>query len=81
MCMCKQKLFLSEFFREKMAFVTNLTRSAFSTHVKLNAIKNFVVIGGGQMGSGIAQVGIQVRKLDSRKIPKFQHCDLFSDWP
>ena len=47
-----------------MAFVTNLTRCAFSTHVKLNAIKNFVVIGGGQMGSGIAQVGIQVRKLD-----------------
>lgn len=80
--MCKQKLFLSEFFREKMAFVTNLTRSAFSTHVKLNAIKNFVVIGGGQMGSGIAQVGIQVRKnLRGRNIPKFQHCDLFSDWP
>ena len=47
-----------------MAFVTNLTRCAFSTNFKLNAIKNFVVIGGGQMGSGIAQVGIQVRKLD-----------------
>ena len=60
-----------------MAFVTNLTRSAFSTHVKLNAIKNFVVIGGGQMGSGIAQVGIQVRNLRGRKIPKFQNLFLY----
>ena len=68
-----------------MAFVTNLTRCAFSTHTKLNAIKNFVVIGGGQMGSGIAQVGIQVRNLIIRKLCKLQHCDVnaifFTDWP
>ena len=44
-----------------MAFVTKLfLRRPFSTSSKLQStIKEFVVIGGGQMGSGIAQVGAQ----------------------
>merc|ERR1711997_1272683 len=46
----------------KMAFVTKLTTSlrTLSTNVSLQApIKEFVVIGGGLMGAGIAQVGAQ----------------------
>ena len=45
-----------------MAFVTKLTTSlrTLSTNVSLQApIKEFVVIGGGLMGAGIAQVGAQ----------------------
>ena len=46
-----------------MAFVSKLTFrpfSLFSTALQSNStIKEFVVIGGGQMGSGIAQVGAQ----------------------
>ena len=46
----------------KMAFVTKLTTGlrTLSTNVSLQApIKEFVVIGGGLMGAGIAQVGAQ----------------------
>jgi len=46
----------------KMAFVTKLTTTlrTLSTNVSLQApIKEFVVIGGGLMGAGIAQVGAQ----------------------
>ena len=47
----------------KMAFVSKMTFrpfSLFSTALQSNStIKEFVVIGGGQMGSGIAQVGAQ----------------------
>ena len=47
----------------KMAFVTKLTTTGLrylSTNVALQApIKEFVVIGGGLMGAGIAQVGAQ----------------------
>ncbi len=44
-----------------MSFLaTNVSRAAFSTSVRASsAIKEFVVIGGGLMGSGIAQVGAQ----------------------
>ena len=41
-----------------MAFSTGIAARAFSTTYARNAIKNVVVIGGGLMGSGIAQVGV-----------------------
>ena len=41
-----------------MAFSTGIAARAFSTTYAMNAIKNVVVIGGGLMGSGIAQVGV-----------------------
>ncbi|CAG9865220.1 unnamed protein product [Phyllotreta striolata] len=42
-----------------MAAVSNVIKRGFSTNIALNAIKNVTVIGGGLMGSGIAQVAAQ----------------------
>jgi len=43
-----------------MAFMNQLTRRGLASSARLNAqIKEFVVIGGGLMGAGIAQVGAQ----------------------
>lgn len=42
-----------------MAFVTQLARRGFASSVAFNAkIQEVVVIGGGLMGAGVAQVGV-----------------------
>lgn len=41
---------------QKMALPTTILKRALSTSSTLNVIKNVTVIGGGLMGSGIAQV-------------------------
>ena len=51
------------FITDRMAFINQITRRGLATSTAFNAkINEFVVIGGGLMGAGIAQVRSQ--KLD-----------------
>ena len=53
-----------------MAFINQITRRGLATSTAFNAkINEFVVIGGGLMGAGIAQVSLQ--KLESIHEAKF----------
>ena len=56
-----------------MAFCTNLLRRTLMTSAPKHAIKQVTVIGGGQMGAGIAQVIVTVLPYSEIKITPVQY--------